>query len=1411
MHTGKASAVGEKRVSSLFLGIDLGSVSLKLALTDEKGGLMHASYAFTSGKPLEVLIFMLADLLDRLGDIACAGIVVTGSGKSLIADALGLPTINEIVAHARGCWQEFPAAKAIIEIGGQDSKYIEIAHREDGSPFIVRHAFNSLCSAGTGAFLDHQAQRLGLSIEAFSEEAYAAAHVPPIAGRCSVFAKSDMIHLQQKGVSSNAIAAGLCHALARNYLATLCKGKLPEMPIVFQGGVAANRGMVRAFCTLLGIAESKLRIPEHHKIMGAIGAALFAREKELDRPVRLVEIRKVLTNTTARDDVSPRPVLKKPLETKATWPTAQKAERAYLGLDVGSVTTKAVLLSPDGSILASTHIPTQSRPIEATREVLRLLSNEGKELPHIAGFYATGSGRYLVRDIFGADQCIDEISAQTRSAKELPEPVDTIIEIGGQDSKFIRLKNGLILDFLMNRMCAAGTGSFLVEQADRLKVRIENDFANLAFESKAPVNLGTRCTVFMDSDLIHHIQQGKGKDDLCAGLAYSIAQNYLDMVVKSRPMGDHVIFQGGVAHNAAVHAAFMALLEKEIMVHPCPTLSGALGAALIARDEMPHGVSCFVGFEQIDQAYTLSSFVCNACENTCEINKVTTGSGRETFFGSLCSRFERSSSGAWKEDSLFTLRQNLLVDDYLAGGDDPGRSRGDIGIPLGLSMHEHLPFWKTFFQALGFNPVVSGPTTREIADLGAQKMPVETCMPIKILYGHAVHLLNQGIERIFVPHTSKLKPDGENTPCFLCPYTQAIGYIIRAKACPQTLILEYPQDPADKGWIYVTAKNLDIKRQEVASAVLKAHHAQMEFKQRCREYGKQTLAELASPEKNAVVLIGRPYTLSDRYTTMDLARQLERLGVVPIPMDFLDLESEQIPPFFEDLHWYLGRQALKAADFVRKNEHLACIFLTNFGCGPDAFIAQYIESLLQHTPHLILEFDEHRADTGMLTRIEAFIRNLSHMRGWSRKDVFVQKRPVRKDRPLRDYHYYIQRFSDHAYAYAGALRAAGCQAEILPPTDQASITLAKRYVHGNECHPYQAVLGDLLKLVRRDVFHPNGAVYYTPKYDGPCLLNQYGTAIRLVLERVGASEVTLLNIGDMAVMDELFPIYPLYLARASHAIDRLHKWSTEIRPQERNRGEVLAVHRGNMELLLKRMEKRRLDAGIQEAIANMLSIELETRNGRPVIGIAGDIYTRLNEHANFGLYEKLNAMGFEVWTSALVMDVVLLGYEQRFKDLLDRGEKLKGFMAKGYLRAAELLRRSVDRYFPEAIRTPQESSFPRLYQRVSPHISHRVDKFISLNINRIGEFHEAGADGVLNVMCPGCMVGTVSEAFFPELRQQYDNLPMETLAFGDQQTTHIDNRLEAFAQLVHEAWNKKRARNFPPGEYFFPHPGGKIT
>ena len=589
-----------------FVGLDAGSVSVKLAVLDVKGNILETKYVRHKGNPLPVAY-------ELLKNVTCVGafretplLSITGSAGKVIAGAFGIKPVNEVVALSYSTKRLYPEVRTAIEMGGEDSKLILL---EKGA--IKEFSMNSACAAGTGSFIDQQAERLFLSIEEFSELSLRSKSPPRIAGRCSVFAKSDMIHLQQIATPVEDIVAGLCFAVARNFKGSICKNmELPE-PISFQGGVAANKGVVRAFREIF--SAENIIIPEHFAIMPAIGAVLKDMEEGIENDFDIEKLK--LFIETLKDDEHGHKPLRKVRSQKSEVsnvgaglcaaliqgnhtglaPTInhERAHRdtplpinAYLGIDIGSISTNLAVIDEGGRLLAKRYLMTAGRPIEAVKKGLDEIGSEVGDKVHICGVGTTGSGRYMIADFVGADIVKNEITAQARAAVEIDPQVDTIFEIGGQDSKYISIRDGIIIDFEMNKACAAGTGSFIEEQADKLDISVKNEFSEIAFRSEKPCTLGERCTVFMENSLLSKQQRGAAKEDLTAGLAYSIVQNYINRVVGDRAIGKRIFFQGGVAFNKAVVAAFENYLNREIIVPPDHDVTGAIGMARIAKKHM---------------------------------------------------------------------------------------------------------------------------------------------------------------------------------------------------------------------------------------------------------------------------------------------------------------------------------------------------------------------------------------------------------------------------------------------------------------------------------------------------------------------------------------------------------------------------------------------------------------------------------------------------------------------------------------------------------------------------------------------------------------------------------------------------------------------------------------------------------
>ncbi len=1373
--------------TKLFLGLDLGSVSLNCVILDECQKVLFKKYLRNNGNPLNTLKNLFIEIEGELGDISFSGAVITGSGKELVAEVVNFGTINEIVAHAKAAWTLHPEVKTVFEIGGQDSKYIETGKTDDGKYYLKDHTFNELCAAGTGAFLDQQAQRLGITIEELSKMAFNARAVPSIAGRCSVFAKSDMIHLQQKAVPTDEIAAGLCFALVRNYIAAICKGRKPQLPIVFQGGVAANKGVARAFKEILDIEDKDFIIPSDHSVTGAHGSALTALENPLEKSLKIKELIEFFKNASAAPEASSDlPVLKFSMFPKSPEPVGidNAAGHLFMGIDVGSVSTKGVIIDSRQRLVASTYLPTAGRPVEAIKKLvdeLKKLSKKNIGITHIA---YTGSGRHLAKALFGCGTVMDEISAQSISSAKFFPDTDTIIEIGGQDSKFIKMSDGKIKAFKMNRACAAGTGSFLEEQAGRLGINIRNDFSDMAFKSENPVRLGSRCTVFMDSDLVHHIQRGAKKEDLCAGLAYSVAENYLEKVAGSTTVGENIIFQGGVAKNSALHAVFENLTGKPVKIHPYPEVSGALGAAFTAFDEVEQGnTGCGFSLSLLEINAKTESFVCNTCENLCEVRKITVENRETTFFGSICGRYEKGISSAILPDDPFKTREELLFKSCeTKEGDSP---RGEIGIPFSLTIYDYFPFWKTFFTKLGYKVILSDKTTKKIVKSGLINVPGEFCYPVKVLYGHIESLKTKNIKNIFVPHLRLFKPENEKKPRYACPYTQSIPYILKATMKDEINVMtcEYPVDGEYSYWVKETAKQLGINKDEIKKAADSALAAQDTFRKNCIEEGKKIIKKLEQSNKRGAVLIGRPYNTGDRYVNLDIARKLKELDIIPIPFDFIEPENEPMPELWSRIRWGYGRKLVQSARSLKHNKNLGAVIVTNFGCGPDAFIDQYLEYELKDVPHIIIELDDHQAEAGLVTRLEAFSRNFKIT---ERKVKKVEgKDPSKPRMSVKKYTYYVPSFMDHAYAITGALKGSKCKTVMLPPTDEESWNLGMKYAHGRECHPFISFTGDLLKAAKQPGFVAKEACYFGPSYFGPCLLPQYPLALHLILERAGLADVTVMNITDPTNMKKLGVSYQLRMGHGIYSIDRFFKWKTEIEPYEAEKGSVDKVYREILLEIEKGLAENRFFKTLEECVDKFKAVPLsENKSSRPKIGIIGDAYTRVNCHSNNNLYQRLNEMGFEVWTSASMIDITFLGIEQMHLEFIKKGKPVSGMLMKSYSPGVKKWRNRIDKYFPDNIATPQERPFKDIYKCTEKYINFWIDRALASNISRIEEFKDGGADGIINVMCHNCMLGNVVSALSGSMKKDMDEIPICSIIYEGLKSTHNVNRLEAFTDQI---------------------------
>ncbi len=990
------------------IGLDIGAISLKLAALgrpDDRGvlealcaaqpgfrlkafggrPLVISDYRRIAGSPIQSTYDLLQEVYAVVPEDRIEGIRVTGSGSRKIAKVLGLFFENEFKAIARMFAAWYPGVRTIFEIGGESSKYIRL---EEGR--IVDYDRSGECAAGTGSFLDQQALRMQYSVEEVGELVCGASCAARIAGRCSVFAKSDMIHAQQKGYSPAEILRGLCDAVARNFKSSIVKGRRVERPVALIGAVSQNAGVTGALREAFSLAPEDLLVPEEYAWCGAIGTAILEAEEAHKRSI--LEIHRLRQHDTedavqdARPLSSANVVQLRDRVGAYKPPSGGGSIPAFLGLDIGSVSTNVVAIDQSGAVIHDVYLRTAGRPIEAVQQGLSEVQSLWGDRLEILGVGTTGSGRELIAEFVGADVVNDEITAHKTGAVHISrtlggEPVDTIFEIGGQDSKFISIEHGVVVDFAMNEACAAGTGSFLEEQAEKLGISIKSEFAKLALGSLNPTRLGERCTVFMERDVTGWMHKGETVPNVVAGLAYSIALNYLNRVVRGRKIGNVIYFQGGTAYNDAVTAAFASLLGKKITVPPYNGVMGAIGMALIARQwrEATATPTRFRGYDLHKLDVAARDFVCKACSNVCDMKEFVI-EGQKSYWGDKCSdKFRKPSATGRKPviEDLFAWREQLLE-----SIPQPGASRGlRIGLPRAMSMLDQLPFWRRYFACLGLETVLSPVTDPRISAAGIDLAVAQPCYPVQVAHGHVQALIDAGLDYILIANLADAEAGDECSVAQYCPWNQTLPWVVRQVPAMEphrhrflTPTLHFQLGPPQiKKALAETMRRIGVTRRASDAAVDQAYAAQREFQARLLEAGKRALATLEETGEPGLVLVGRGYNIYDRGVNCDIPRKLRhRYGANVIPLDFLVTGREPVTGLRDNMFWISGRKILQAVRLAATRPNLHMVYLTNFKCGPDSYIKHFAREAAG-APLLILQFDGHGNDAGYMTRCEAYL------------------------------------------------------------------------------------------------------------------------------------------------------------------------------------------------------------------------------------------------------------------------------------------------------------------------------------------------------------------------------------------------------------------------------------------------------
>lgn len=1052
----------------LQLGIDMGSSTVKLVLLED-GKLQKSWLAVHQGE----LIATLHRGLKEIGLPEEFVAAVTGSNhKALLELCPDFLQVEDIPALVEGVALAVPEAGSIIDVGGQSARFIT---ELDGK--APRFSVNEHCAGGTGSFFEDQMSRLGLQLEDYSSLVAKAKSIPNLSGRCAVFAKSDIIHRQQEGIPKEDILLGLCYAMIRNYKATIIRNLPVNKPIVFTGGVTCNAGVIRALKDIFKLEEGELIIPETARFAAAAGAACGA-QKVWKREELLVCLEQRMARSWHQSllpklTLAEGTCLKEPAATGVV-----PEEGCYLGIDVGSTSTDLVLAEADGTLVDFQYLRTAGDPEGVVRKGLKVLWEKYAGLK-VRGVGITGSGRERLGRMMGADAIRDEITAQAKAASFWVPEADTVFEIGGQDSKYISLKNGEVADFQMNKICAAGTGSFVEEQAARMGIPIE-EFGPLALKGEEPCDLGERCTVFIETAIVQAEGSGVSRADIAAGLCHSIVQNYLHKVVVGKPVGEHIVLQGGVDYNPGIVAAFQSAYGNRVEVSPVFSISGAFGAALLAKEAVENGKTAFLGPDFPKEERRI-----------------------------------RATSEEIRRNRAFYRKAGQLAMEDVDNTIVPGKKT--IGVPLTLIMFKFYPMVNAFFRNLGYNVVLSEASNEETIRLSQQYAQGETCYPVKLIYGHMMQLAQKNVDYIFLPSIHTIRhPHAHAAHNYACPYMQKAAEIVfeNLGLKQQGIQLLNPVFDLDLGAKMMAKSMLGVGAQlgfskpRCLPGLMKGGMAVQKYMDDVEKLGAEMLADL-KPEDKVLVLITRNYGLSDPVLNMGIPEILLSRGYKVMTLGHLPGMSLDISSDYPNMYWPFGDHLLSGAKLIAHHPNLYAVYLTNHGCGPDTLVSHMFKEEMGDKPYLQIEVDEHYSRVGIITRIEAFLNSISHrppaelpknfqLRDVKYHPVYMTEKPE-KGRTLfiPDVGYATQYLTDY-------FQRQGFETEKMPAFDRISLMAGRSQTNSKEYLPLPMLVGSAFRaLEQRPAAHTQLLVPFGYGADAD---GQYARAVRTILDSSGYKE-----------------------------------------------------------------------------------------------------------------------------------------------------------------------------------------------------------------------------------------------------------------------------------------------------------------
>ena len=1387
---------------SLRMGIDVGSTTVKVVLLDEQDNYLYKKYIRHYANILDTVHTLLQEAQVGYED-AKVHVAITGSGGMAMADKVRIPFVQEVIAETKAIKALYPQTDVIIELGGEDAKVTYLGR-------TAEHRMNGSCAGGTGAFIDQMATLLQTDASGLNQLAMNSDTIYPIAARCGVFAKTDVQALLNQGASHENIAKSVFQAIVNQTIAGLACGHKIEGNVAFLGGPLTFLSELRqCFCDTLELDEAHRIIPENGELFIALGAALMNDEC---RDITVGELTKEIgaligVPMEATDRVDPLFKNEEELEAfrarhaKAVTPKGDIKDAegpCYLGIDAGSTTLKVVLINSKNEIIFSHYGPNHGKPLEKSQELIEKIYSLLPKGAYIAHSGVTGYGEAFLKRALGIDIGEVETIAHYRAAQFFCPDVSFILDIGGQDMKCTKVRDGYIEDIVLNEACSSGCGSFIDTFATSLRLPIEQ-FAKEGLLAPMPIDLGSRCTVFMNSKVKQAQKEGATVPDIAAGLAYSVIKNALYKVLKvkdPKELGDHIVVQGGTFYNEAVLRAFEKLMGVEVIRPDVSGLMGAYGMALLASEaaeELQNQHSSLLDVDGLKSLQVSTSMRnCGLCSNNCMLTINAFSDGRTYVTGNRC---DRGAGDMIQEKhkpvpNMVEVKLRRYFDYFLKKNIPEFEGKLRIGIPRVLNMYEDFPFWFTFFNQLGCEVVLSDYTTKDQYNKAIDTIPSDTaCYPAKAVHGHIRDLAQAQVDLIWYPCIQHGPKEFSRDNNYHCPMVISYPELIRNNM--QDVMGKTPfyapfLPLADKKSLVPALvkalKELPFSKSEISSAVDTAWAEQEKCKADYREMTKKTVSRLVAEQVPTIVLAGRPYHL-DSGINHGIPELITSLGMAVLTEDGVAPLGKDIKHLRVVDQWSYHSRLYHAAEFVSRTEGFQIVELNSFGCGLDSIVADQVKDILsaKHKIHTLLKIDE-GTNLGAVT---IRLRSLQSVMERSMRKHHNPEAPVETvvdDTPAYDYERVVfteemrktykilvpQMSPLHFQLLEPVLKSEGYDFDMLPAPTREDVEIGLKYINNDACYPAIIVVGQLMSALLSGKYDINKTAVIISQTGGGCRATNYIGYLRKALIDAGMKQVPILslNASDMERQPG-FKLTKSFLHRMIQAVvygDALMQCVLATRPYEINPGSADALCDYWVKKLRERITKANIfqySKYIKNIIEDFDNLPVDKSKPKPRVGVVGEIYVKFHPSANNHINELIEKEGGEVVTSGLLDFFLYCAMDSTYRAKHLDGTWLSGFFGSLAREALELYR------LPYAKAVAASKHFDPL-QRMTK-VAKEAAHYIDLG-NQCGEgwfltgdmidLIEKGAKQVVCLQPFGClpnhvsgkgMVKTLSEAY-PDVR-----------------------------------------------------------